>query len=59
LPFPPPGDLPDLGLVSLASPALAGRLFNMAASGSPPHTLQFSSKEHQRWSTFFVQNKFY
>ena len=29
MPFPPPGDLPDLGLeyVSLISPALAGRVF--------------------------------
>ena len=29
LPFPPPGDLPDLGLeyVSLISPAFAGRVF--------------------------------
>ena len=34
LPFPPPGDLPDLGIetVSLASPALAGRFFTTSAT---------------------------
>ena len=32
-PFPPPGDLPDLGIetVSLMSPALAGRFFTTSA----------------------------
>jgi len=34
LPCPPPGDLPDSGieLVSLLSPALAGRFFNPSAT---------------------------
>ena len=37
LPFPPPGDLPDPGieLMSLASPALAGRFFTTAPSAEP------------------------
>ena len=34
LPFPPPGDLPDLG-IEHASPALAGRFFTTEASGKP------------------------
>ena len=36
LPFPPPGDLPDPGveLMSLASPALAGRFFTTESPGS-------------------------
>ena len=43
LPFPSPGDLPNPGikLVSLASPALAGRFFTTEPSGKPllPHNL--------------------
>ena len=41
LPFPAPGDLPDPGieLASLASPALAGRLFALAPPGKPSLTL--------------------
>ena len=37
LPFPPPRDLPDLGIkpVSLASPALAGRFFTTEPLGKP------------------------
>ena len=37
LPFPPPRDLPDPGieLMSLASPALAGRFFTIAPPGKP------------------------
>ena len=37
LPFPSPGDLPDSGIkpTSLASPALAGRLFMLHHLGSP------------------------
>ena len=35
VPFPSPGDLPDLGIepVSLMSPALAGRFFTISATG--------------------------
>ena len=38
LPFPPPGDLPDLGieLAPLAAPALADRYFTAEPSGKPP-----------------------
>ena len=38
LPFPTPGDLPDLGNepASLASPALAGGLLTIAPRGKPP-----------------------
>ena len=37
LPFPPPGDLPDLGIEpsSPASPALAGRFFTTEPPGKP------------------------
>ena len=37
LPCPPPGDLPDLGIkpASLLSPALAGRIFTISATGKP------------------------
>ena len=37
LPFPPPEDLPDLGIepVSPASPAMAGRFFTIEPSGEP------------------------
>ena len=37
LPFPAPGDLPNPGIepASLASPALAGRLFTTEPSGKP------------------------
>ena len=34
LPFPPPGDLPDLG-IEPASPALAGRYFTPETPGNP------------------------
>ena len=39
LPFPPPRDRPDLGIepTSLASPALAGRLFTTAPPGKVPY----------------------
>ena len=39
LPFPPPGDLPDLGIrpTSLASPALAGRFFTTESFGKPAY----------------------
>ena len=35
VPFPSPGDLPDLGIepMSLMSPALAGRFFTISAAG--------------------------
>ena len=38
LPLPSAGDLPDPGIepVSLASPALAGRLFTTSVTGKPP-----------------------
>ena len=38
LPFPPPGDLPDLGieLTSLTAPALADRYFTTEPPGKPP-----------------------
>ena len=41
LPFPPPGDLSDLGikLKSLMSPALAGEFFATRATWEAPHTL--------------------
>ena len=37
LPFPPPGDLPDLGIkpMSLVSPALAGGFFTSEPPGKP------------------------
>ena len=37
LPFPTPGDLPNLGIesVSLVSPALAGRFFTSVPPGKP------------------------
>ena len=40
LPFPPSGDLPDLGIeyVSLMSPALAGRFFIINATWETLHT---------------------
>ena len=34
VPFPPPGDFPDLGIKAL-SPALAGRFFTPVSSGNP------------------------
>ena len=34
LPFPPPGDLPDLG-IELVSPALAGGFFTTEPPGKP------------------------
>ena len=41
MPYPPPGDLPDLGIepVSLTSPALADGFFTTAPPGKPsqPH----------------------
>ena len=37
LPFPSPGDLPNLGIESL-SPTLAGRFFTAEPSGMPPIT---------------------
>ena len=42
----PPGDLPDLGikLLSLISPALAGRFFTTAPPGSPHSTFALSQK---------------
>ena len=41
LPFPSPGDLPDLGIepVSLMSPVLAGRLFTTSDIFWDPHLL--------------------
>ena len=40
LPFPPSGDLPNLGIkpMSLASPALAGRFFTTVLPGKLTHT---------------------
>ena len=35
LPFPPPGGLPDPGITSIVSPALAGRYFITAQPGKP------------------------
>ena len=37
LPFPPPGDLPDLGIkpVSLEAPSLAGEIFTTEPPGNP------------------------
>ena len=48
LPFPPPGDLPDLGIepVSLTSPALAGGFFAISATWEAPNT-------HHRISTAY------
>ena len=43
LPFPPPGDLLDLGILSPMSPALAGRLFTTEPPGKLIITLQLSS----------------
>ena len=42
LPFPSPGDLPDLGIepASLASPALAGEFFITSASWEALDTIQ-------------------
>ena len=41
LPFPPPGDLPDLGIkVSLAYPALQVDSLPLAPSGKPPLRLK-------------------
>ena len=41
LPFPTPGDLPNLGIkpASLASPALAGRFFTTVPPGKTPFKL--------------------
>ena len=52
LPFPPPGDLPDLGieLTSLTAPALADRYFTTEPPGKPPtfHTylVQTAHSDH-------------
>jgi len=45
LPCPPPGDLPDLGikLISLTSPALAGRFFTTFGRTIGNRRLQFLS----------------
>ena len=42
LPFPPPGDLSDLGIkpTSLVSPELADRFFTTAPPGKPRQTLK-------------------
>ena len=48
LPFPPPGDLPNPGieLVSLMSPALAGRFFTTRAAWEAPQPRPFSLSEN-------------
>ena len=51
LPFPPPGDLPDPGMESFTSPALAGRFFTTCATWevlSPVDPLQFLKKELEK-----------
>ena len=42
MPFPTPGDLPDLGIkdASLASPATAGRFFTTVSTGQPRDFLE-------------------
>ena len=47
LPFPPLGDLPDLGIehTSRAYPALAGRFFTTESSGKPSLFLDVRSKK--------------
>ena len=47
LPYPPPGDLPDLGikLISLTSPALAGRFFTTFGWTIGNRRLQFLSSK--------------
>ena len=43
LPFPPPGDLSDPGIVpaSLVSPALAGEFFSNAPAGKPQNGVAY------------------
>ena len=47
LPFPPPGNLPDIGTepASPSSPALAGRFFTTEPLGKPPHSVEFLLKQ--------------
>ena len=48
LPFPPPGDLPDLRIESTSptSPALAGRLFTTSATWEAQSTWYFQAVSH-------------
>ena len=50
LPFPPPGDLPNLGIepMSLGPPALAGGFFPMAPPGKPVVIIPNEQKTY-RW----------
>ena len=48
LPFPAPGDLPDLGM-ELESPALAGRFFSAEPSGKPFGTLSNNKVATSSW----------
>ena len=55
VPFPTPGNLPDPGTepASLASPALAGRIFTTSATWEAQVTL--SVKENKRAGFYFVR----
>ena len=59
LPLPPPGDLPDAGTEpsSLASPALAGRFFQLSHPGSSDARRTGHKKEIDtiRWAKKFIQ----
>ena len=58
LPFPPPGDLPDLGIkpASSASLALAGGFFTTEPLGKPQKLdkLKSPSKSGGLWAPFFL-----
>ena len=47
LPFPQPGNLPDIGTEPAfpSSPALAGRFFTTEPLGKPPHFVEFHLKQ--------------
>ena len=47
LPFPPPGDLPDLG-IEPASPALAGIFFTTEPPGKPSHDIEVILKKNRK-----------
>ena len=47
LPFPPPGDFPDLGIKPM-SPTLAGGFFTTGATQEAQHTCRFSSLLHEK-----------
>ena len=56
MPFPPPGNLPDLGIepLSLGSPSSTGSLFTTRAPGKPLfhlkwHYCKLSENLHMNW----------